>query len=111
MNNRLVWVLESKGLVASEQCGFRQSRSTADHLVCFDSYIRNAFCQKKKRVIAIFTWKHGILSNLHDLDFRGHLTTFIDGFLSHRLFQVRAGSNPSDNYEVLEKMRVNGPEV
>ncbi|WP_419651044.1 RNA-directed DNA polymerase, partial [Thiolapillus sp.] len=100
VNNRLMWILESKGLLASEQCGFRKNRSTADHLVRFDSYIRNAFA-KKEHVLAIFfdlekaydtTWKHGILSDLYDLDFRGHLPTFIDGFLSHRLFQVRAGS-------------------
>ena len=53
MNNRLLWVLESKGLLASEQCGFRKNRSTADHLVRFDSYIRNAFA-KKEHVLAIF---------------------------------------------------------
>ena len=56
---------------------------------------------KKEHVLAIFfdlekaydtTWKHGILSDLYDLDFWGHLPTFIDGFLSHRLFQVRTGS-------------------
>ena len=78
---------------------FRKGRSTADHLVRFDGYIRNAFA-KKEHVIAIFfdlekaydtTWKYGLLSDLYDLDFRGHLPTFIDGFLSHRLFQVRAG--------------------
>ena len=40
-----------------------------------------------------------MLSNLYDLNFRGHLPTFIDGFLSHRLFQVRAGSTLSDTYE------------
>ncbi|WP_419606317.1 RNA-directed DNA polymerase, partial [Thiolapillus sp.] len=77
VNNRLMWVLESKGLLASEQCGFRKNRSTADHLVRFDSYIRNAFA-KKEHVLAIFfdlekaydtTWKHGILSDLYDLDF------------------------------------------
>ena len=69
--------------------------------------ICNAFA-KKEHVLAIFfdlekaydaTWKHGILSHLYDLDFRGHLPTFIDGFLSHRLFQVRAGSTMSDTYE------------
>ena len=53
VNNRLMWVLESKGLLASEQCGFRKNRSTADHLVRFDSYIRNAFA-KKEHVLAIF---------------------------------------------------------
>ena len=45
--------LESNGLLASEQCGFRKNRSTADHLVRFDSYIRNAFA-KKEHVLAIF---------------------------------------------------------
>ena len=41
----------------------------------------------------------GILSDLYDLDFRGRLPTFINGFLSHRLFQVRAGSTLSNTYE------------
>ena len=86
---------------------FRKGRSTADHLVRFDGYIRNAFA-KKEHVIAIFfdlekaydtTWKYGLLSDLYDLDFRGHLRTFIDGFLSHRLFQVTAGSTLSDMHE------------
>ena len=107
VNNRLMWVLESKGLLASEQCGFRKNRSTADHLVRFDSFICYAFA-KKEHVLAIFfdvekaydtTWKHAILSDLYDLDFRGHLPTFIDGFLSHRLFRMRAGSTLSDMYE------------
>ena len=40
-----------------------------------------------------------ILSSLYNLDFQGHLPTFIDGFLSHRLFQVRADSTLSDTYE------------
>ena len=48
-----MWILESKGLLASEQCGFKKTRSTADHLVRFDSYIRDAFA-KKEDVIAIF---------------------------------------------------------
>ena len=120
VNYRLMWVLESKGLLASEQCGFGKKRSTADHLVRFDSYIRNAFAKKRKEkkkehVLAIFfdlekaydtTWKHGILSDLYDLDFRGHLPTFIDGFPSHRLFQVRVGSTLSDAYE--QEMGISG---
>ena len=43
--------------------------------------------------------KHGILSDFCDLDFQCYLPTFIDGFLSHRLFYVRAGSTLSDTYE------------
>jgi len=50
---------------------------------------------KKEHVLAIFfdlekaydtTWKHGILSDLYDLDIRGHLPTFTDGFPSYWLF-------------------------
>ena len=60
---------------------FYENRSTADHLVRFDSCICNAFA-KKEHVPAIFfdlekaydtTWKHGILSDFYNLDFRGHL--------------------------------------
>ena len=91
------------GLGAARFSGGKNS--TADQLVRFDSFNRNAFA-KKEHVLAIFfdlekaygtTWKYGILSELYDLDFRGHLPTFIDGFLSHRLFQVRAGSTLSDS--------------
>ena len=46
VNKRLMWVLESKALLASEQCGFRKNRSTADQLVRFDTFIRNAFAKK-----------------------------------------------------------------
>ena len=63
---------------------------------------------KEEHILAIFfdlekaydtTWKHGILSDLYDLYFRGHLPTFTEGFLSHRLFQVSACSTLSDTYE------------
>ena len=102
-----MWVLESKDLLVSEQCGFRKYRCTADHLVHFDSYIRNAFITRENAVAIYFDlekaydikWKHGTLCGLYDPDSRGHLPTFIDGYLSHRLFQVRAGSTLSDTYE------------
>ena len=76
VNNRLMWVLESKGLLAWEQCGCRKNRSTADHLVRFDSYIRNAFA-KKEHVLAIF---FDLEKNLYNLDFRGHCLTSLMGF-------------------------------
>ena len=55
-NKRLVWVLDSNGLLASEQCGFRKKkkRSTADHLVRFDTFICDAFAKKQQHVLAIF---------------------------------------------------------
>ena len=75
MNSRLMWVSESKGLLASEHFDITKTRSIRNHLVRFDSYICNAFAKKKKKdVIADFsdlekaydtTWKHGIL---HDFE-------------------------------------------
>ena len=93
INARLMWSLESQGLLSEKQCGFRKNRSTLDHLVRFETFIRNAFV-KKEHVLTIFfdlekaydtTWKHGILADLWNLGFRGHLPRFIQSFLSEGL--------------------------
>ena len=79
VNARLMWCLESEGHLSDVQCGFRKNRSTVDHLVRFESFVREAFI-KKEHVVAIFfdlekaydtTWKHGILRDLYELGFRG----------------------------------------
>ena len=106
VNDRLVWVLESKKLLSKFQCGFRKDHSTLDHLVRFEHFIREAFA-RKKQVLAVFfdlekaydtTWKHGILTDLFDLEFRGRLPIFIQNFLSDRHFQVKSGSTFSNSY-------------
>ena len=52
VNARLMWCLES-----DVQCGFRKNRSTVDHLVRFESFVREAFI-KKEYVVAIFSiWR------------------------------------------------------
>ena len=95
INTRLMWSLESQGLLSEKQCSFRKNRSTLDHLVHFETFIRNAFV-KKEHVLTIFfdhekaydtTWKHDILADLWDPVFRGHLPRFIQSFLSERFFQ------------------------
>ena len=54
MNNaRLVWFLESNGLLSNIQCGLCQGRSTLDHLVRFKTFIRNAFA-KKEHAVSLF---------------------------------------------------------
>ena len=99
-----MWSHESKGLLSEKQCRFRKNHSTLDHLVRFETFIRNAFV-KKEHVLTIFfdlqkaydtRWKHGILANLWDLGFRGHLPRFIQSFLSERSFRVRAGFTLSE---------------
>jgi len=46
INNRLVWFLERNKLITPLQCGFRKQRSTTDHLVCLESFIREAYIQR-----------------------------------------------------------------
>ena len=47
MINVRLMSLESQGLLSEKQCGFRKNHSTLDHLVCFETFIRNAFVKKR----------------------------------------------------------------
>jgi potassium voltage-gated channel Eag-related subfamily H protein 8 len=107
INTRLVWYLESNNLISPFQCGFRHERSTTDHLVRLETFIRDAFV-KKEHLVAVFfdlekaydtTWKYGILNDLQDLGLKGRLPSFISNFLSNREFKVRVGSTLSDLHQ------------
>ena len=43
VNERLVWYLEKNGLLAKQQCGYHANRSTIDHLIRLETFIRDAF--------------------------------------------------------------------
>ena len=68
VNARLMWCLESEGHLADVQCGLRKNRSTVDHLVRFESFVREASIKKEHVVAIVFylekaydtTWKQGI---------------------------------------------------
>ena len=104
INSRLVWFLESNNLITNFQSGFRNRRSTNDHLVRLETFIRDAFI-KKEHLVAVFfdlekaydtTWKYGIMKDLEDFGLKGRLPSFIFNFLSDRNFRVRVGSLLSD---------------
>ena len=86
---------------------FRQGRSTLDHLVRFETFIRNAFAKKEHAVSIVFdrekvydtAWKYGILKDLFDMGLKGNLSTFISNFLSDRAFNVGVNSTYSDIQE------------
>lgn len=107
INTRLVWFLESNQLITNFQSGFRKRRSTNDHLVRLESFIRDAFI-KKEHLVAVFfdlekaydtTWKYGIMKDLADFGLKGRLPSFISNFLSDRNFRVRIGSTLSDTQQ------------
>ena len=107
INDRLVWFLEHNKILTDIQCGFRKRKSTIDHLVRLESFIRDAFLNKQE-VLSIFvdlekaydtTWKYGILKDLHEAGLRGRMPVFICKFLDNRNFRVRLGSTFSDPFE------------
>ena len=69
INSRLVWYLEQNKLISSMQCGFRKQRSTTDHLVRLESFVKEAFAQRQHAVTVFFdlekayesTWKFVLL--------------------------------------------------
>ena len=102
-----MWVLESSTILTAFQSGFRSTRSTIDHLVRFETFVREGFI-KGEHVVAVFfdlekaydtAWKYGIMSDLHNMGLRGRLPLFIQNFLSDRTFRVRIGASLSDAYD------------
>ena len=101
LNERLIWYLEKTGKINKFQCGFRANRSTVDHLVRLETFIRDAFTNGEHLVAVFFdlqkaydtTWKHGIMNDLYDMGLRGNLPIFISNFLSDRTFQRSCRSN------------------
>ena len=54
-NDRLVWFLEKNNILTDIQCGFKKRKSTIDHLVRLESFIRNAFLNKQEVVHLFLT--------------------------------------------------------
>ena len=106
VNGRLIHFLESNDLLSSSQSGFRSQRSTLDHLVSLETFIRDGMA-RGEHVLSIFfdlekaydtTWKFGIMSDLHGMGLRGHLPIFVRNFLCDRLFRVRMGPYLSSHH-------------
>ena len=72
LNKRLVALLETNKVFVSQQSGFRQNRSTYDHLITLESAICDAF-HKERHVIAVsididkaieMIWRHRVIKIL-----------------------------------------------
>ena len=84
INERLVWYLEKNNIITEFQSGFRHQRSTNDHLVRLETFIREAFI-KKEHLVAVFfdlekaydtTWKYGIMNDLHEIGLKHWLGAY-----------------------------------
>ena len=110
INERLVWYLEKNNIITEFQSGFRHQRSTNDHLVRLETFIREAFINKEHLVAVFFdlekaydtTWKYGIMNDLHEIGLKGRLPIFVQNFLSNREFKVRVGSTLSEAHNQMQ---------
>ena len=75
INERLIGYLVKNNIITEFQSGFRHQRSTYDHLVRLETFIREAFI-KKEHLVAVFfdrekaydtTWKYCIMNDLHEI--------------------------------------------
>ena len=93
-----------KNIITEFQSGFRDQRSTNDHLVRLETFIREAIIKKEHLVADFFdlekaydtTWKYGIMNDLQEIGLKGRLPIFVQNFLSNREFKVRVGSTLSE---------------
>ena len=68
-----------------------------DHLLNLESNVNMAFANRHVLIAAFLdiekaydmTWRHGLLSKLYGLGFRGNLPIFVQNFLSDRTFSVK----------------------
>ena len=66
INSSLIWFLERIGLITNFQSCFRSKRSTVDHLVHLETFVREAFIKKEHLTVVFFdlekaydtTWNH-----------------------------------------------------
>ena len=106
INTRLVWHLESKGLISPFQFGFRKNRSSLDPLLRLSNQIQQGFAKQCQTIGVFFdlekaydtTWRLGILKELSKMGIGGKMIRFIHSFLSDRYIKVRVGNTISEPF-------------
>ena len=78
INDRLTWFLEANNIITDYQSGFRRHRSTNDHLVRLETFIREAFIKKEHLVTIFFDLEkaYDIMKNIHDIGLKGRLADY-----------------------------------
>ena len=91
VNAQLMWCMESEGHLADVQCGFRKNRFTVDHLVRFESFVREAFI-KKEHVVAIFFLSGGVRHHLEAWHITRPTSTWFSRSIAllHQQFPLRS---------------------
>jgi ribonuclease HI/endonuclease/exonuclease/phosphatase family metal-dependent hydrolase len=97
VNQRLQWYLESEGILAEEQAGFRRYRSTEDQTTHLSQIIEDSF-QEQKVTLAAFVdltkafdkvWKDGLLVKLQRGGICGNMYRWTKSYLHNRRARVQ----------------------
>lgn len=96
---RLMYVLEHNHILDKFQCGFRVSRFTLDHLVRFETTVREAFVNRQHCLSVFFdiekaydtAWRYGIIQDLYNMGIRGFMSFTIRSYLGRCTFRLKLG--------------------
>lgn len=97
INERLMYIMEKRGMVAKCQSGFRRGRNTMDAVLCLEDNIRKAQVNKETAVAVFFDiekaydmlWREGLMIKLYNMGIRGNFLNWIKDFLEGRTIQVK----------------------
>ena len=106
--NRLIGVLEDRGLLNENQAGFRPARSTTDQIwKLVQEASDNMHETTRKRTVATFfdyekaydkVWRDGLLWKMHELGVPQRFSTYVRHFLSGRQTRVEVNNTWSREF-------------
>ena len=110
LKRRLEHFLETNGVFAATQTGFRKCRSTIDCLATLKHIVTNSFSQKKYCLVTYLdlqsaydcVWHNGLLFKLEALKVNCHFINWLKNYLKNRKVSVRVGLDLSEE-KVLDK--------
>ena len=97
INTRLMWHLETNNLIAKEQAGFRQNRSTEDQAAYFAQKVEDGF-QEKQGTLAVLidmekafdkVWRDGLRLKLRKNGISGCMYRWLSQYLENRKARVQ----------------------
>ena len=104
IEQRLRSYLEEIGFINKYQSGFRQNKSTDDHLFRHSQSVMESF-NRREHVVAVFldvekafdnVWHNGLRYNIFMLDLPTKMTRWLSDFLVGRVIQVNVNGFLSD---------------
>ena len=109
---RLCSYLEDIGLINRYQSGFRQNKSTDDHLFRLSQSVMESF-NRREHVVAAFldvrrvfdnVWHNGLRYKIFMLDLPSKMTRWLSDFLVGRVIQVNVSGFLSDKISPIARV-------